>query len=115
MIILFLLSPHLNPGLNKGKKIHLGWQTQQNYKDLNTKYKQWINMVTYIAKKEEIKTFLQLPSTRDRDLYIKFFWQQRDPTPGTEVNEYKTEIENRFKHVNRYFKRGSPRPGMRNS
>ena len=33
------------------------------------------------------------------------------PRPGSEVNEYRNEIESRFRHVNQYFGRGTPRPG----
>ena len=80
-------------------------------KNLDMKYKHWLNMITHISLKEERNVFLALQNNRERDIFINAFWQQRDPTPGTEENEYKNEIENRFTYVNKHFKRGSSRPG----
>jgi len=91
----------------------VGFQNQPNYKALNTAYKQWIDLVSYIAGNEEIKAFLELPTTRDRDLYINLFWKLRDPTPGTTENEYKKEIQRRFEYVNTFYGRGTPRPGWK--
>jgi GWxTD domain-containing protein len=87
------------------------FQFNGNYKRLESHYREWLNMVAAIAGNEEIDVFLELPTIRDRDLFIRLFWQQRDPTPGTEANEYRNEIENRFRHVNQFFGRGTPRPG----
>jgi GWxTD domain-containing protein len=44
-------------------------------------------------------------------VFIKTFWQQRDPSPGTEINEYKQEIEKRFAYVSKYHSRGTSREG----
>jgi GWxTD domain-containing protein len=88
-----------------------GFQLDVHYKALDASYQEWLNMVASIAAPEEIRNFLQLPTVRDRDLFIRLFWQQRDPTPGTEANEYRNEIEKRFRHVNQFFGRGTPRPG----
>lgn len=87
------------------------FQFNGNYKRLESHYQEWLNMVGAIAGSEEINIFLELPTARDRDLFIRLFWQQRDPTPGTEANEYRSEIETRFRHVNQFFGRGTPRPG----
>jgi GWxTD domain-containing protein len=78
---------------------------------LEAPYQEWLNMVAHIAAPEEVRHFLQLQSARDRDLFIRLFWRQRDPTAGTEANEFREEIERRFRHVNQYFGRGTPRPG----
>ncbi|HUU06711.1 MAG TPA: GWxTD domain-containing protein [Patescibacteria group bacterium] len=88
-----------------------GFQFKDNYKRLASHYQEWLNMVDAIAGNEEIDIFLELPTVRDRDLFIRLFWQQRDPTPGTEANEYRNEIEKRFRHVEQFFGRGTPRPG----
>jgi GWxTD domain-containing protein len=87
------------------------FQFADNYKSLESHYREWLNMVANIACPEEINTFLQLPTVRDRDLFIRLYWQQRDPSPGSDVNEYRNEIESRFRHVNQYFGRGTSRPG----
>ncbi len=83
------------------------------YEQLADKYRKFLDMTAYISSSEERKVFLSLTNDRDRDLFINFFWQQRDPTPGTPQNEYQEEIEKRFEHVNYYFKRGSTREGWK--
>jgi len=88
-----------------------GFRLDDHYKALDAVYQEWLNTVAAIASREEISAFLQLPTVRDRDLFIRLFWQQRDPTPGSEANEYRDEIERRFRHVNEFFGRGTPRPG----
>ncbi len=81
------------------------------YKELRPQYKEWYNMITHIATNEEKNVFLLLTNDRDREIFIRTFWMQRDPTPGTPQNEYKNEIEERFAYVNKEFKKGSGRPG----
>ena len=109
LCLFFLLTLHAQD--RKKNDQPFGFQFNGNYKRLESHYQEWLNMVSAIAGKEEIEAFLELPTLRDRDLFIRLFWQQRDPTPGTEVNEYRSEIENRFRHVNQFFGRGTPRPG----
>jgi len=84
---------------------------KQVLKNLEDRYKYWWNMIYHISTDDERNIFLKLTNNRDRDIFIRTFWQQRDPTPGTEENEYKKEIEERFVHVNKYFSRGTSRPG----
>ena len=79
--------------------------------DLAPQFQAWLNMVTYIANREERRVFLNLSNDRDREVFIKMFWLQRDPTPGTPANEFQDEIKKRFDYVNQYFKRGSSKPG----
>ncbi|MFP4081304.1 MAG: GWxTD domain-containing protein [Candidatus Aminicenantes bacterium] len=80
-------------------------------KDLPQKYREWLNLVHYIILPEEREVFMELSSNRDRDLFIKTFWKQRDPTPGTPQNEFKEEHIKRFLYADKRFKRGSPREG----
>ncbi len=82
-------------------------------KKLPEKYRRWLEVVAYIITPEEKEVFLKLKSDRDRDIFIKAFWKHRDPTPGTERNEYKEEIYRRFRYVNKYFGRGSGKPGWK--
>lgn len=77
---------------------------------LNDIHRRWFNMTENISSKDEQSVFLQLDNDRDRDIFIRTFWLQRDPTPGTTANEYKDEIEERFRHVLYTFKRGTSRP-----
>ncbi len=78
-------------------------------KKLAPKYQKWWDMVYWIITPQEKKIFLQLKNDRERDAFIDAFWKHRDPTPGTPKNEYKEEIERRFRYVNRYFRTLSPR------
>ena len=77
-------------------------------KNLLPRYKKWLDLVHYIISPTEREVFLKLKTNRDRDAFIDLFWKQRDPTPGTPENEYKTEIEKRFKFVNKFFAFGKP-------
>jgi len=88
-----------------------GKERKQILKNLEDRYKLWWNMINYISTKEERDIFLKLTNNKDRDMFIRTFWLQRDPTPGTEENEYKKEIEERFAYVEKYFSRGSSKPG----
>ena len=80
-------------------------------KNLAPKYREWLDMVSYIIAPEEKEVFLKLTNDRDRDLFIEAFWKQRDPTPGTPKNEFKEEHIRRFNYANEYLGRGATRPG----
>ncbi|MEN8222942.1 MAG: GWxTD domain-containing protein [Acidobacteriota bacterium] len=81
------------------------------YKQLPKRHRRWLDMVNYISTKEERDVFYHLTNERDRDLFVKSFWTQRDPSPGTPDNEYRTEMADRFRYVSREFKKGSSKPG----
>lgn len=77
-------------------------------------YKKWLDEdVGYIITPTERDVFLKLQSDRERDLFIEAFWKQRDPTPGSEENEFRTEHFRRIAHADRYYGRDAPRPGWR--
>jgi len=80
-------------------------------KDLGLKHKDWLKLVNAIILPVEREVFLKLAGDADRDVFIESFWKQRDPTPGTPENEFKNEIIRRFAHVNKFYKRGTPREG----
>jgi GWxTD domain-containing protein len=60
--------------------------------------------VVYIITPMEKDVFLQLLNDRERDLFIEAFWKHRDPTEGTEKNEFREEHYRRLNHVNRRYK-----------
>ena len=75
-------------------------------------YKKWLDEeVAYIIAPMEREVFLKLQSDRERDLFIQAFWKQRDPTPGSEENEFKTEHFRRLAYADRYLGRDAPRAG----
>jgi GWxTD domain-containing protein len=109
--ILLLAAAALAQGRAAGKKPELSPVEKTSYESLAPRYRAWLDMVTHVTLAEERKVFLKLANDRDRDAFITIFWLQRDPTPGTPDNEFKTEVEARFAYVNDFFKRGSARPG----
>ena len=82
-------------------------------KDLSPKYRQWLDFVTYIIAPIEKEVFSKLTTDIERDIFIDAFWKQRDPTQGTPQNEYKDEHLKRFQYANKYFGRGTTRPGWK--
>lgn len=80
-------------------------------KDLAPQFRDWLKLVSTIIQPEEKKVFLLLASDREREIFIETFWRQRDPTPGTPLNEYKEEHIERFDYANEHFRRDSPREG----
>jgi GWxTD domain-containing protein len=77
-------------------------------------YKAWLeDEVDYIIAPTEKEVFLKLQTDRERDLFVRAFWKQRDPTPGTPENEFKTEHYRRLNHADRYLGRDAPRPGRK--
>ncbi len=83
-------------------------------KDLPKTYRDWIKeKVVYIITPMEKKVFLLLKTDRERDVFIKAFWKQRDPNPNTEDNEFKKEHYKRIEYANRWYGHESPGPGWR--
>jgi GWxTD domain-containing protein len=77
-------------------------------------YRKWLEEdVPYIIAPMEREVFLKLTSDRERNLFVEAFWKQRDPTPGTPENEFKTEHFRRVAHADHYLGRDAPRPGWR--
>jgi GWxTD domain-containing protein len=77
-------------------------------------YRTWLDEeVVYIIAPMERDVFLKLQTDRERDLFIEAFWKQRDPTPGSPENEFKTEHFRRIAYANRYLGRDAPRPGWK--
>jgi GWxTD domain-containing protein len=83
-------------------------------KDLPPLHKKWLEEeVVYIISPLEKQVFEKLQTDRERDLFIEAFWRQRDPSPGTTENEFKTEHFRRLNYANYYLGRQSPMPGWR--
>jgi GWxTD domain-containing protein len=77
-------------------------------------HKKWLEEeAVYIIAPAEREVFLKLQTDRERGLFIEAFWKQRDPTPGSEENEFRTEHFRRISYADRYYGRDAPRPGWR--
>ncbi|MGD9344623.1 MAG: GWxTD domain-containing protein [Candidatus Aminicenantes bacterium] len=83
-------------------------------KNLPERHKKWLEEeVIYIITDLEKEVFLKLESDRERDRFIDAFWKQRDPTPGSPENEFRTEHYRRINHANHFFGRTTPSAGWR--
>ena len=85
----------------KAKKSKMSLEQQEFY-----------NYARYLFTKNERKIFRSLSTDEARERFIKNFWEIRDPSPYTEDNEFKLEMEQRYEYVSKYFKEG-PIPGWK--
>lgn len=82
-------------------------------KKLDKKYQTWFQDVEYIITKAEREAFLKMNSNEMRDLFIKNFWEIRDPTQGTPKNEFRDEHYQRLEYANKFLGRETFRAGWR--
>jgi GWxTD domain-containing protein len=74
--------------------------------------REFYNIARYFMSKEEVNIFFTLPNKEERQKFISYFWEIRDPLLETEENEFREEIETRLEYVNKYLKEG-PIPGWK--
>ncbi len=68
------------------------------------RYSKWLNEdVVYIIQDAERSAFLKLTTDAERDKFIEQFWERRDPTPSTPVNEFKEEHYRRIDYADQHF------------
>jgi len=89
----------------------LGCLTYEKYYDLDKRGKALFDEIRYIATDEELKEFLAL-SPKKRAAWLQHFWEIRDPTPGTPINEFKIEHYRRLRYVAKEFRWGKT-PGWK--
>ncbi len=90
------------------------WAGAQGKTVLPEKYKKWLDEeVVYIITSRERDVFLRLQTDKEREIFIQAFWKHRDPTPGTDRNEFREEHERRFQYANSYYGRSTPLPGWK--
>jgi GWxTD domain-containing protein len=71
---------------------------------LSNPYKKWLNEdVAYIITNEERAAYKSLASDAQHEAFIEDFWLKRDPTPGTQENEFKDEHYRRIAYANEHF------------
>lgn len=65
----------------------------------------WIDSpVRYLFSPEGRKGYLALNTINDRSIFIAKFWNALDPTPGTDINEFRNEFERRVAFADSYFR-----------
>ena len=81
---------------------------------LPPQYAKWLNEdVVYIISKEERQAFLQLPDDAARDVFMKEFWEVRNPLRGADRNPFREEHYRRIEYANATFGRETGTPGWR--
>jgi GWxTD domain-containing protein len=84
-----------------------GWDPTPE--ELEETLKSWIEeFVVYIITDEERDIFERLPTAEQKLAFTERFWDIRDPTPGTRMNEYRREHMQRWATANRRFSAGKP-------
>ncbi len=87
-------------------------QQDRMREELATPYNKWLREdVAYLVSDAERIAFMSLQTDAEREKFIEQFWQRRDPTPGTAVNEFKEEHYRRIAYANSRF--AGNRPGWR--
>jgi len=87
--------------------------TRIDKKDLEERYRDWLDEVSMIITDDEADVFLRCGSDAQRDQFIEHFWLERDPTPGTPRNEYTDKHYERLAYANLHFGHNTPGPGWR--
>ena len=86
---------------------------QQPRANVADPYQRWLDEeVVYIINPNERDAFLRLRTDEERQRFIEQFWFRRDPTPGTEENEFREELYRRIAFSNDRFTSGDT-PGWR--
>ena len=81
----------------------MAWQAAPQ-QAVQSAYDKWLNEdVVYIITAQERVAFQKLTTDAEREHFIVQFWQQRDPTPETEKNEFKEEHYRRIAYANELF------------
>ncbi len=84
-----------------------GWSPTRE--ELQETLDRWLErFVTYLITDEERRIFEGLPTLEQKLAFTERFWDVRDPTPGTRLNEYRQEHFQRWATANRRFSAGKP-------
>lgn len=77
--------------------------------EMNRAFKDWLEKdVGPIITEAEKRVFLSLKTDEEREKFIQIFWDNRDPNPDTEENEYREEYYERVAYANANFTSGIP-------
>ena len=74
LAVLVLAAGAAAQGTAAKKTLELNQDERATYKSLDPKYRNWLDMVTYITVADERRIFLKLANDRDRDAFITIFF-----------------------------------------
>lgn len=75
--------------------------------NLDPASQRFLGQIGYIITPQEEKIFKEMPA-QDRGEFIEEFWKRRDPTPDTEINEFREQYYTRLAVADRAFQAGIP-------
>jgi GWxTD domain-containing protein len=72
-------------------------------------FEKWLKTdAFYLITENEKEVAATLKTDADQEQFVESFWQRRDPTPETEINEFKGEYYERIAYTNEHFSSGIP-------
>ena len=72
-------------------------------------YLKWLNgEAVYIITGEERVAFYKLTNDDEREMFVRQFWERRNPVPGSKVNKFKEEHYRRIAHANAHLATSKP-------
>jgi GWxTD domain-containing protein len=75
-------------------------------------YEHWLKEeVKLLITPEEEAAFKKLSGDEERERFIELFWTKRDPSPGSQENEFKDEWYKRLDYVTKKYSSGSVSKG----
>jgi GWxTD domain-containing protein len=96
------------PVLDFEEWFEIGWSLSTL---LRTNFEGAVSQLKYVASDDEADSLLRTPKLGRAEVWSAF-WDRRDPTPGSPLNEYRDEYYRRIRYSNANFS-VSIRPGWR--
>ncbi len=76
--------------------------------DMDPTSKDFYEYARLIMSKQEKDIFTHLPDKQSRGIFMKDFWEKRDPDVDTDINEFQEEFYRRIDYANERFLEGRP-------
>lgn len=93
--------------------VALGCSTANYPVNQDPYYESFFQKARLIMSNTEIEIYKHLPDNEARREFIENFWEKRDPTPSTKVNENRIEFKERIEYANKWFEEGRGTAGKR--
>jgi GWxTD domain-containing protein len=109
--LLLILAPLLrsHAGAAAAEPLPSKSEIDATVEDLDRVLERWRReFVAPIITPEEARLFDSLLTREQRLAFVEQFWRRRDPTPGTEENEFRARYLERFMNAGRLFRCGKP-------
>ena len=106
-VLLLVTVPTLT-GLAQKANRHPEEQPRKIKPEPKKAYTNWVNDVAPILTPAERAAWDKLQTDDEREKFIAIFWDQRDPDPDTDENEYKEEFYERLAYADEHFSSGKP-------